>query len=44
MGGHTMKARFTMKVLSPTSYTLKFERSPDGATWTTEVEGTATKK
>ena len=44
MGGQTMKGRFTMKVLSSTSYTLKFELSPDGANWMTAVEGTATKK
>jgi Protein of unknown function (DUF1579) len=44
MGGQPMKGRFTMKVLSPTSYTMKFEMSPDGTTWMTPVEGTATKK
>jgi hypothetical protein len=44
MGGQTMKGRFTMKVLSPTSYTMKYEMSPDGTTWTTAVEGKATKK
>jgi hypothetical protein len=44
MGGMTMKGRFTMKVLSPTSYTMKFELSPDGTNWATAMEGTATKK
>ena len=44
MGGMTMKGRFTLKVLSPTSFTMKFEMSQDGATWMTAVEGTATKK
>jgi hypothetical protein len=44
MGGMTMKGRFTMKVLSPTSYTLKYEMSQDGTNWATAVEGTATKK
>jgi hypothetical protein len=44
MGGQTFKGRFTMKVLSPTSYTMKYERSPDGTNWMTAVEGTATKK
>lgn len=44
MGGQTMKGRFTMKVLSPTSYTMKFELSQDGTNWTTAMEGTATKK
>ena len=44
MNGQTMKGRFTMKVLSPTSYTMKFELSPDGNQWTTGMEGRATKK
>lgn len=44
MNGMTMKGRFTMKVLSPTSYTMKFELSQDGTTWTTAMEGKATKK
>jgi len=43
-GGQTMKGRYTMKVLSPTSYTMKFELSPDGKEWTTAMEGKATKK
>jgi hypothetical protein len=44
MGGMTMKGRFTMKVLSPTSYTMKFELSQDGTSWMTAMEGKATKK
>lgn len=44
MGGMTMKGRFTMKVLSPTSYNMKFELSPDGKQWSTAMEGKATKK
>ena len=44
MGGMTMKGRFTMKVLSPTSYNMKFELSPDGKNWMTAMEGKATKK
>jgi len=44
MGGKTMKGRFTMKVLSPTSYTVKFELSQDATNWTTAMEGKATKK
>jgi Protein of unknown function (DUF1579) len=44
MGGKPMKGRFTMKVLSPTSYTMKFEMSPDGTNWMTGMEGKATKK
>lgn len=43
-GGQTMKGRFTEKVLSPTSYTMKFELSQDGTSWMTAMEGTATKK
>lgn len=44
MGGKAMKGRFTMKVLSPTAYTMKFEISPDGMNWMTGMEGKATKK
>jgi len=44
MGGQTMKGRFTVKVVSPTSYNMKFEMSSDGTTWTTVMEGKATKK
>ena len=43
-GGKAMKGRYTMKVLSPTSYTMKYELSQDGANWTTAMEGKATKK
>jgi hypothetical protein len=43
-GPTTMKGRFTMKVLSPTSYSMKFELSPDGTKWNTAMEGKATKK
>jgi len=44
MGGMTMKGRYTMKVLSPTSYTMKYELSQDGTNWMTGMEGKATKK
>ncbi len=44
MGGQTMHGRFTVKVLSPTSYNFKFEMSPDGTTWNTVMEGKGTKK
>jgi hypothetical protein len=44
MGGQKFKGRFTMKVLTPTSYTYKFEMSQDGTSWTTVMEGKATKK
>jgi hypothetical protein len=43
MGPQTMKARFTEKILSPTSYSYKFETSPDGNTWTTFMDGKETK-
>ena len=44
MGGQTMKGRFTVKVVSATVYNFKFEMSPDGSTWTTVMDGKATKK
>jgi hypothetical protein len=43
MGPQTMKARYTMKIVSPTSYTYKFEVSPDGTNWTLVMDGKATK-
>ena len=44
MGGMTMKGRFIMKIVSPTSYTYTFELSPDGSSWNLFMEGKATKK
>lgn len=44
MNGMTYKGRYTMTVASPTSYTMKFELSQDGAKWMTGMEGKATKK
>jgi hypothetical protein len=44
MGPQTMKGRYSMKILSPTSYTYRFEMSPDGTKWDTVMEGKATKK
>ena len=44
MGGQAFKGRFTMKALTPTSYTYKFEMSQDGTNWKTAMEGKATKK
>jgi hypothetical protein len=44
MGPQTIKGRYTMKVISPTSYALKYEMSQDGTNWITIMEGTATKK
>ncbi len=43
LGGKPMKTRFTIKEVSPTSYTYKFETSADGKTWSTVMEGKATK-
>jgi hypothetical protein len=44
MNGQVMKGRFTMKILSPTAYDMKFELSQDGKQWMTAMEGKATKK
>ena len=44
MNGMTFKGRYTMKVLSPNSYNMKFELSQDGTNWMTGMEGKATKK
>ena len=44
MGGMIMKGRFTMKMVSPTSYTYKFELSQDGSTWNVFMDGKADKK
>jgi hypothetical protein len=43
MQGKMIKGRFTIKELSPASYTYKFEYSADGSSWITAVEGKATK-
>jgi len=44
MTGHdTTKERYTVKQVSPTSYTFKFEIAPAGADWSIVNEGTATK-
>jgi hypothetical protein len=43
-GGMTFKGRVTMKVLSPTSYTIKYELSQDGTEWFPAMEGKAKKK
>ncbi len=44
IGPQTVKGRLTIKVLSATAYKFKFEVSPDGTTWNTEIEGKDTKK
>jgi hypothetical protein len=38
------KGRFSEKILSPTSYTFKFELSSDGTNWTAVMDGKCTKK
>ena len=43
-GGQAMKTRFTTKTLSPTSYSYKYEVSPDGNQWTLVMDGKASKK
>ena len=43
-GGQAFKGRYTMKIISPTSYTFKYEMSKDGTEWTTMMDGKATKK
>jgi Protein of unknown function (DUF1579) len=37
------KGRFSEKILSPSSYTFKFEVSSDGANWTLVLDGKCTK-
>jgi len=37
------KGRFSEKILSPTSYTFKFEMSSDGTNWTPVMDGKCTK-
>ncbi|MBV9502282.1 MAG: DUF1579 family protein, partial [Acidobacteriaceae bacterium] len=39
MGGQVIKGRFTMKILSPASYSFKYEMSPDGTNWANAMEG-----
>jgi len=44
MGGKVVKSKYTIKQLSPSSYTLKFEMSMDGGkTWTAPMEGKQTR-
>ena len=44
MGEKTVHAHFIIKVSSPSSYTFKFDMSPDGSTWNSVMEGKATKE
>ncbi len=43
-GGQEIKQKMTIKMLTPTSYTLKFEISMDGTNWMTFMDAKATKK
>ena len=43
-GGQDIQQKMTMKVLSPSSYSMKMEVSLDGTNWMTFMEGKATKK
>ena len=43
-GGTTMKGRYGVKILSPTSYSMAYEISQDGAKWVLVMDGKATKK
>lgn len=43
MGGVTMKSRYVLKLLSPTSYTFKWEMQGEDGKWTTLMDGKATK-
>jgi Protein of unknown function (DUF1579) len=44
IGGKMVKGRYTVNVLSPTSYTFKFESASDNGKWNRVMEGKATKK
>ena len=43
MGGKTVKGRYTIKEISPTAYTFKWEMMGKDGSWTAVVEGKATK-
>jgi hypothetical protein len=43
MGGMTIKSRYTMKVLSPSEYTFKWEMLGEDGEWLTAAEGKNTK-
>lgn len=44
MGGQPMKTRFTIKQLSSTSYSFKFEAAGADGSWSTVMDGKATKQ
>jgi hypothetical protein len=43
MAGKLMKSRYTIKQLSPTAYTFKWEMQDEKGTWATLMEGKSTK-
>jgi hypothetical protein len=43
-GGQEIQQKMTMKILTPTSYSLKFDVSVDGTNWMPFMEAKATKK
>ncbi len=43
-GGMKFNTKTTIKVLSPTSYSMKVDMSPDGTNWMTALDAKATKK
>jgi hypothetical protein len=43
MGPQTTRGRLTLKVLSATANSFKFEMSSNGNTWNTVLEGKVTK-
>jgi len=43
MGGKVMHGRFTLKEVSPTSFTMKLDMSEDGQNWNTVMEAKSTK-
>jgi len=43
MGGKLVKSRYTMKLLSPTSYSFKWEMQGEGGAWSALMEGKSTK-
>jgi hypothetical protein len=43
MGGKTVRSRYSMKILSPTSYSFKWEMQGEGGAWATMMEGKSTK-
>jgi len=43
MGGKTVKSRYTIRELSPTSYSFRWETQGDDGSWTAVMEGKQTK-